>query len=126
MKLVLAIAAGGALGAVARHFAVAWTAQLLGHGFPWGTLAVNVLGAFALGALVEVLALKWWVGPEMRAFLVVGMLGAFTTFSAFSLEVVAMIERGAAIPAAAYVAASVILSVGGFFAALRLLRLMLA
>ncbi len=126
MKLVLAIAAGGALGAVARHFVTSWLGQALGHGFPWGTLAVNVLGSLALGTLVELMALKWSAGPEMRAFLVVGVMGAFTTFSAFSLEVVALAERGQTAAVAGYVAASVILSVGGFLAGLRLFRLLLA
>jgi len=126
MKMVLAIAAGGAAGATARHFVTLWLGQALGHGFPWGTLAVNVLGSLALGALVELMALKWSAGPEMRAFLVVGVMGAFTTFSAFSLEVVALAERGQTMTAGAYVAGSVILSVGGFLAGLRLFRLLLA
>lgn len=126
MKLLLAVAAGGAVGAVARYLVTSWVGHTVGHGFPWGTLAVNVAGSFALGVLIEVMALKWSVGPEFRAFMVVGVLGAFTTFSTFSLDVVALAERGASAATVAYVAASVLLSVGALFGAMRLFRAVLA
>src|SRR3546814_5903435 len=80
-QLLAAIAFGGALGAVARHLAVGQVALWAGPGFLFGTLAVNVGGSFAMGAIVELSALVWSPSPELRAFLTVGFLGAFTTFS---------------------------------------------
>ncbi len=125
-QIIAAIACGGALGAVGRHFAVAQVAQWVGHGFPFGVLAVNVLGSFAMGVLVELGALAWSPSPELRAFLTVGLLGAFTTFSTFSMDTVLLYERGAYLQCAGYIVASVVLSVGAFFLALALLRAVLA
>jgi len=122
VKLVLVIAIGGAVGAVARHFVGVQMLRLLGGGFPWGTLTVNVLGSFAMGALVELMAIRWNVGPELRAFMTVGVLGAFTTFSTFSLDVAVLGERGALLPAASYVLLSVGLSIAALFAGLWLFR----
>ena len=122
MKIILAIAAGGAFGAVARHFVSSQITHWLGSGFPWGILIVNVAGSFAMGVLVEASALVWSPSPELRAFLTVGLLGAFTTFSTFSLEVVLLYERGQMLLAAGYVASSVVLAVGGLFAGLALVR----
>jgi fluoride exporter len=122
MRLLLAIALGGAIGALARHFAAGQVMRLTGGHFPWGTITVNVVGCFVMGALIEVMALKWSVGPEMRAFLTVGMLGAFTTFSTFSLDVALLTERGDPVAAFGYIAASVLASVGALFAGLRLFR----
>jgi len=125
MKLILAIALGGAFGAVGRHYVSAGLVSLFGHGFPWGTLTVNVAGSFIMGALIEIMALAWSPSLEMRALLTVGMLGAFTTFSTFSLDVVTLYERGATLVVAVYVAASVALSILALFAGLRLMRLVL-
>jgi CrcB protein len=125
MKILLAIALGGAVGAVGRHFAAAKIAALLGHGFPFGTLAVNVVGSFVMGALVETMALAWSPSAEMRAFLTVGILGAFTTFSTFSLDVAVLVERGQSLNAAIYIIVSVSLSVAGLFAGLHLFRQLL-
>lgn len=122
MKLIGWIAAGGAVGAVARYLVVVAAAQLWGIAFPWGTLAVNVAGSFILGLLAETLALAWSVSEGVRAFLVVGMLGAFTTFSAFSLDVVTLYQRGEMVAAAAYVVASVVLAVAALFAGLAAAR----
>lgn len=126
MKVVLAIALGGALGALGRYFFTGhlerWLTALIGDGFPYGTMAVNVIGSFVLGALVEVLAITVHISPELRAFIVVGVLGSFTTFSAFSLDTVLLLERGEIGRAGLYIAASVALSVGGFMVALRLFR----
>jgi len=122
MKLLLAIALGGAVGALGRHYAIAKVASILGHGFPFGTLAANVLGSFVMGVLVELMALAWSPSAELRAFLTVGVLGAFTTFSTFSLDVALLVERGQELNAAVYIAASVCLSVGGLFAGMYLLR----
>ncbi len=100
--------------------------RMLGSGFPWGTLTVNVAGSFVLGALIETMALRWSVGPELRAFLTVGVLGAFTSFSAFSLDVAVLSGRSAIIPAALYVIASVSLSIFALFFGLWLFRQLLA
>ena len=125
MKIILAVAAGGAIGATARYFVMVLAGRVLGFGFPWGTLAVNVVGSFLLGALVDIMALKWSVGPEMRAFLVVGVMGAFTTFSAFSLDVVTHAQRGEWAVTGIYVVASVTLSVGGFLLGMAAMKALL-
>ncbi|MEZ5667007.1 MAG: fluoride efflux transporter CrcB [Alphaproteobacteria bacterium] len=117
-----AVAAGGAAGAVARYLTMSAVGALVGVGFPYGTLTVNVVGSFVLGVLVELGAQIWSPAPELRAMLVVGFLGAFTTFSTFSLDVIVLIERKTYGPAAAYVAASVVLSVAALFAGMRLMR----
>lgn len=125
MKLVFAIALGGAFGAVGRHYVGVMMTMLMGHGFPWGTLAVNVAGSFVMGVLIETMALVWSPTAEMRALLTVGMLGAFTTFSTFSLDVVTLYERGALLLSATYIAASIMFSILALFAGLRLMRLVL-
>lgn len=122
MKLVIAIAAGGAVGALGRHFIAGQVMQLMGGAFPWGILFCNVAGSFVMGALVELMTLKWSVGPDLRAFMTVGVLGAFTTFSTFSLDTVLLLQRGATLAAAGYVIASVALSVLGLMAGLQLFR----
>ncbi|HJN04316.1 MAG TPA: CrcB family protein, partial [Alphaproteobacteria bacterium] len=95
-------------------------------GFPYGTLTVNVLGSFLMGALIEVMALRWSVGPEVRALLSVGVLGGFTTFSTFSLDFVVLVERGQLGTALGYAALSFSLSILGLFAGLWLFRTILA
>lgn len=122
MRIYLAVAAGGAVGAVCRYSLTAVAAPLFQPGFPVGTLAANVAGSFLMGALVEVLALVWSPSEGMRAFLVVGVLGAFTTFSAFSMEAVGLLQRGAVSAAVAYIVASVFLSLAGVFGGMRLFR----
>lgn len=122
MNLVIAVAIGGALGSVARHIVAGHITHLYGTAFPWGILTVNVVGSFVMGVLAEAMALKWQISPEWRAFLTVGILGGFTTFSSFSLDVATLIERNDLGPAALYVAASVGLSVGALFAGLWVVR----
>lgn len=126
MKMAFMVAAGGALGAVARYFVMVAAGQVLGMAYPWGTLAVNLIGSFTLGVLAEGLALAWTLDEGVRAFLVVGLLGAFTTFSTFSLDVVTLYERGQLALAAVYVMASVILSLLALFAGLAVMRVTLA
>jgi CrcB protein len=109
-SLLLAIAVGGAAGSVGRYLLSAAVTQVAGAAWPWGTLAVNAIGGLAIGVIAETLALRWQGGPELRAFLVTGILGGFTTFSAFSLEAVALFARDAWGAALAYVACSVVLS----------------
>ena len=122
LHFIAAVAAGGAFGAVGRYLVSAQVTAWTGTGFPFGILTVNVVGSFAMGLLVELSALVWSPSPELRAFLTVGFLGAFTTFSTFSLETALLYERGALRLCALYVLASVALSVGAFFAALALVR----
>lgn len=125
MKIILAIAAGGAVGAVLRHLINVQSMLWFGPGFPWSTLFVNVVGSFLMGVLVETSALVWSPGPAMRAMIAVGFLGALTTFSSFSLDVGALYGRGDLLTAFVYVALSVVLSIGAFFAALALMRAVL-
>ncbi len=118
MKLVLAVALGGAIGAVARHRTVELFARRFGPDFPWGVLFVNVAGSFLMGLAVEWLMLKLGPAPVWRAFLAAGVLGAFTTFSSFALDVAGLHQRGQLWAAAIYVAASVALSILALFAGL--------
>lgn len=122
LTMWLSVALGGACGASARYGVAAVTLRLMGHGFPWGTLTVNVVGSLAMGLLVEGLALKFSVSPEVRVMLVTGFLGGFTTFSAFSLDTANLMERGAIGTAMTYVLVSVILSVAALFAGLTIGR----
>ncbi len=122
MKELLTVAAGGAFGAVARYLVYVLAGRLLGSGFPFGTLIVNVVGSFCMGVLVEGLALAWTISPETRLFLAVGILGAFTTFSTFSLDVAVLYERGRMGLVAVYILASFICSVGAHFAGLYVMR----
>ena len=124
--IILTVAAGGATGAVARYLLASQIGSWTGPAFPWGTFAVNVLGCAIMGLLTELFALAWSPSPEMRAFLTVGILGGFTTFSAFSLDAVLMMERNDWAPALFYVVGSVVLSLLGFFAAMRLVRVLFA
>lgn len=121
-SLLLAVAAGGAFGALARHVVAGQATRLLGDGFPWGTLLVNVLGCFAMGLLVELFARTFTPSAELRAFLTVGLLGAFTTFSAFSLDVASLQGRGELALAGGYIALSVVLSIAALFLGLLLVR----
>ncbi|BAO44230.1 fluoride efflux transporter CrcB [Thiolapillus brandeum] len=93
MMQTLAIAAGGATGALMRFWVSTATYAWLGRGFPWGTLMVNVLGSFAMGLLYILFIERLTAGPELRAFLLIGLLGAFTTFSTFSIETFNLIEE---------------------------------
>ncbi|TAN47581.1 MAG: fluoride efflux transporter CrcB [Rhodospirillales bacterium] len=124
--MILAVAVGGALGSVARYFGMIAMGAWLGTNFPWGTLTVNLLGSAAMGLIVEGSALRWNIGPEMRAFLTVGILGGFTTFSTFSMDVALLVERNDFANAALYVAASVLASVGALFGAMYLVRQVMA
>lgn len=123
MNMLLAIAFGGAVGALGRHFVNVGVATWIGHGIPWGTLVVNIAGSFAMGVLVHIMATTWTVTPEVRALLTVGGLGAFTTFSTFSLDAIVLYERGQVMFAAVYVLASVIGAIGALLVGLRLARL---
>ena len=122
MKLVLAVAAGGAVGAVARYLVMSQAGHWLGHGYPYGTLIVNAVGSLVLGFLIEAMALVWSPGEAVRAMIVIGLLGSFTTFSTFSMEVVLLAQRGSVLVAAGYVAAGLATAIGGLAAGIALGR----
>jgi CrcB protein len=91
---IMAIAGGGALGALGRFWVSTGVYRILGRDFPWGTMAVNTLGSFLMGLLFVLFLERLAAGPEVRAALTVGFLGAFTTFSTFSLETLVLVEEG--------------------------------
>lgn len=117
---------GGAVGAGARHLVGRVALAIWGPGFPIGTLAVNVVGGLAMGLLAGWLATRASGDEALRYLLGVGLLGGFTTFSAFSLETVLMIERGELVTALLYILASVALSIGALFAGLQVSRMVAA
>lgn len=108
MSGALAVALGGALGALCRWAAAGWIQRVTGSPFPWGTLAVNVVGSALLGFILVWLQ-STVASPESRQFLTVGLLGSFTTFSTFSFETVALIQGGEWPRAVAYGGGSLVL-----------------
>ena len=119
--VVAAVAAGGAIGSVTRYF-VAQVQNPTWTGFPYGIFLVNVSGGFVMGVLVELMALRFNVSPETRAFLTTGIMGGYTTFSTFSLESALLIQRGALVTATGYVIGSAVLSIAALFCGLYLVR----
>ena len=126
MQAWIAVAAGGMIGAVLRYAVVIATTKIVGHGFPYGTLVVNVAGSFLMGSLVEAMAQSWTISSELRLFLVVGLLGSFTTFSTFSLDVYILYERQAYAAMSAYALGSFALSLFGLVVGLSLTRRLMA
>ncbi|MGV3552873.1 fluoride efflux transporter CrcB [Rhizobium sp.] len=122
MNHILLVAAGGALGSVARYLTGLATVRWFGPGYPWGTLAVNIAGGLAIGIFAELIARRFDGSQELRLFIITGILGGFTTFSAFSLEVTAMAERGDYLTAIGYILTSVLISLAAVFAGLALVR----
>lgn len=123
MERLLIVGLGGALGSMARYGAGLAAARLApGAAWPWATLSVNVIGGLLMGLLVGWLAQRGQGGESVRLFAAVGVLGGFTTFSAFSLETVQMIERRQFGLAAAYVALSVILACAALLLGLMIAR----
>lgn len=122
MPALLQVALGGALGAVLRYLAVGQVGRWLGPGFPWGTMGVNLVGCLLMGLVFGAL------GPRVTAapFLMAGILGGFTTFSAFSLDVLALIERGTLVAAAGYVCLTLVGTVVLCFAGYALARALVA
>jgi CrcB protein len=113
---------GGGIGAALRHGINLTAFRLVGTGFPYGTLLINVLGSLAMGLIAEYFALKGGLPQHWRLFLTTGILGGFTTFSAFSLEAALLYERGQLAGAAIYVVASVVLAIAALFAGLAIVR----
>ncbi len=122
MTHLLLIALGGALGASLRHLSGLALLRLLGPAFPWGTLFVNVIGSLAMGLLIGWLVKRTGTSTEIKLFLATGLLGGFTTFSAFSLDAANLWERGELSLAFGYVVSSVLFSIIAIFAGLWLSR----
>jgi CrcB protein len=113
---------GGGLGAALRHGINIASARLLGTAFPYGTLTINITGSLVMGLIAGYFAFKGDASQHWRLFLTTGILGGYTTFSAFSLDAALLYERGAVGLAALYVVGSVVLSIAGLFAGLALAR----
>jgi len=122
MSNILLVAIGGAIGSVGRYLVGLWATRLAGPNFPWGTLTVNVVGAFAIGLLVEMVARRFDASTEMRAFIVTGILGGFTTWSSFTLDTMVLFERGEIGLSSLYLLASLLVSFAAIFAGLALGR----
>ena len=121
--LYLIVFLGAGIGGALRHGVNVGSARLFGYGFPFGTLIVNIAGSFAMGLLAGYLAFRPGLAQHMRLFLTTGILGGFTTFSAFSLDTALLIERHAYWLAAAYVAGSVAASILALFAGMSFFRI---
>jgi CrcB protein len=122
MLQLLLVAVGGAIGSVLRYSVGIWALRIAGPNFPWGTLAVNVIGCFLIGVLAELITRRYGGSVELRLLLITGFLGGFTTFSAFSLDTIALFERGALMAGITYVVASVAVSLAAVVAGLAVIR----
>ncbi len=118
----LLVFVGGGLGATLRHFVNVFCARCLGTGFPWGIFIINISGSTVMGLIAGYLAFKGEASQAWRLFLMTGVLGGYTTFSAYSLDAALLYERGELMLAALYVVGSVVLSIIGLFAGLALVR----
>lgn len=126
IQMMLFVGLGGAMGAVGRFVVMSAVGHVTHGGFPWSTLTVNVVGALVLGSVLELSALAWSPSPEIRAMVVVGVLGSFTTFSTFSMDLYYLMDRGAIVNAAAYAVGSVLLCLVAFWAGMSLFRMILS
>jgi len=122
LRETFAIALGGAAGALLRYWVSNGVYQLLGRGFPYGTLVVNVLGSLCMGLLFVFMLERTVAAAEWRAALLVGLLGAFTTFSTFSIETVTLIEEGEFVNAAGNVFFSVVLCLAATWIGIQVAR----
>jgi CrcB protein len=123
MKHLLFVALGGALGAMGRYGVANLMARHMAGHFPWGTLAVNLIGSFFIGVIYVLIVEKMILHPDWRSVIIVGFLGAFTTFSTFSLEIVNLLQNGQGLIASGYVASSVVLCALVAWAGIALTRL---
>lgn len=122
MNLLLLATLGGGIGAGARFLVHAGMLRAIGPGFPWGTLLINTGGSFVMGIAAEAIARKLGGSPEARAFLMSGILGGFTTFSAFSLDFANLADQREFLLAGAYVVASVTFSIGALYLGVAIAR----
>ncbi len=118
--LYLIVFLGAGIGGALRHGVNVGAARLFGYGFPLGTLIVNITGSFLIGLFAGYFAFRPWIGQHMRLFLTTGLLGGFTTFSAFSLDTALLIERHSYAAAAGYVVGSIFASLVALFVGLAL------
>lgn len=118
---LLLVVVGGGIGAGIRHLTNIGAMRLVGSNYPWGTMAINILGSFAMGLFIATMARRGGTN-EVRLFVATGILGGFTTFSAFSLDFATLWERGATLPAFGYALASVIGAIIALFLGLWLAR----
>ena len=118
----LLVFVGGGLGATLRHLVNVFCVRCMGTAFPWGTFIINISGSTVMGLIAGYLAFKGGASQHWRLFLMTGVLGGYTTFSAYSLDAALLYERGELWLAALYVVGSVVLSIGGLFAGLALIR----
>lgn len=125
MFQALLVAVGGAIGSLLRYYVGLGSLRLMGPGFPWGTLIVNVVGCFIIGVFAEMIMRRFNASVELRLLLITGFLGGFTTFSAFSLDAITLFERGEVFAGGIYIAASVGLSMVAVMAGLGLMRVLL-
>lgn len=122
LKLLIFISAGGAIGAVGRYMLTVAATQWFGEPFPYGTMIVNIIGSFLLGVLLAAISLNWAPSIELRTFIQVGVLGAFTTFSTFSLDAYQLMAKGEYISSALYIGSTVIVGIVSLFIGIALVR----
>ena len=122
MKVLLAVAIGGAIGAIARFQLSQSFIKSFSGDFIYNILVANIVGCFLMGVCYEFMNLKMNVGVEWRAFFMVGVLGAFTTFSSFALDVFILLERGSYLNASMYILSSVVFSIVGLFVGIYIMR----
>ena len=122
MRLLVLATLGGGIGAGARYLVQMGMMRVLGMGFPWWTFVINIAGSFAMGVVVTLVALRFGNSADVRTFLATGILGGFTTFSAFSLDVSNLLETKQTAAAAFYIAGSVGLSILALYAGLALAK----
>ena len=122
MRELLVVGVGGFIGAIARYWVSGWVHRWTGASFPWGTLAVNVIGCLAIGALMALLESRLFVSPEARLFLGIGILGSLTTFSTFGYETLELMRRSELALASANAAGSLLLGLGAVFVGRMLVR----
>jgi CrcB protein len=120
----LAVAIGGALGSVARYALSSWIFDITSHKFPYATLIVNVAGSFVMGILFVVIVERAALPPEMRSLLMIGFIGAFTTFSAFSLDALGLWQNGQVLMSLIYMVTTIVLCLVAISTAIWLTRLM--
>jgi CrcB protein len=122
LRQILLVAIGGAAGSVARHLVGVASLRLFGPAFPFGTLIVNLVGAFVMGVFVELLARRFGASTDLRLLIATGVLGGFTTFSSFALDTAVLWERGDTLSSFVYVATTLVLGLAALFLGLGLAR----